>query len=81
MLNSRGARTNPCGTPFLRRRNLLLWPFPVVRVKNGKKSNKDYLQVRTSKYYSPIHFAKFLLLLQVILEKLENSGSFSVCFY
>ena len=33
MLNSWGARTNPCGTPLLRRRNLLLWPFPVVRVK------------------------------------------------
>ena len=33
MLNRRGARTDPCGTPFLRRRNLLLWPFPVVRVK------------------------------------------------
>jgi len=33
MLNSRGARTDLCGTPFLRRRNLLLWPFPVARVK------------------------------------------------
>jgi len=33
MLNSRGARTDPCGIPFLRRRNLLLWQFPVVRVK------------------------------------------------
>ena len=33
MLNRKGARTDPCGTPFLRRRNLLLWPFPVVRVK------------------------------------------------
>ena len=29
----RGARTDPCGTPFLRRRNLLLWQFRVVRVK------------------------------------------------
>ena len=29
----RGARTDPCGTPFLRRRNLLLLLFPVVRVK------------------------------------------------
>jgi len=26
-------RTDPCGTPFLRRRNLLRLPFPVVRVK------------------------------------------------
>jgi len=33
MLKRRGARTDPCGTPFLRRRNLLLMPFPVVRVK------------------------------------------------
>ena len=33
VLNKRGARTDPCGTPFLRRRNLLLLPFPVVRVK------------------------------------------------
>jgi len=30
-----GARTDPCGTPFLRRRNLLLLLFPVVRVKLG----------------------------------------------
>jgi len=29
----RSARTDPCGTPFLRCRNLLLWPFPVERVK------------------------------------------------
>jgi len=28
-----GARTDPCGTLFLRRRNLLLLLFPVVRVK------------------------------------------------
>ena len=33
MLNSRGARTYPRGTPFLRRRDLLLWPFLVVSVK------------------------------------------------
>ena len=33
MLKRRGARTDPCGTPFLRRRNLILLPFPVVRVK------------------------------------------------
>jgi len=33
MLNRRGARADPCETPFLRRRNLLLWPFPVVREK------------------------------------------------
>jgi len=33
MLKRRGARTNPCGTPFLKRRNVLLLPFPVVRVK------------------------------------------------
>jgi len=33
MLNRRGAMTDPCGMPFLRRRNLLLCPFPVVRVK------------------------------------------------
>ena len=33
MLKRRGARTDPCGTTFLRRRNLLLFPFPVVRVK------------------------------------------------
>ena len=28
-----GARTDPCGTPFFRRRNLLCAPLPVVRVK------------------------------------------------
>jgi len=33
MLKRRGARIDPCGTPFLRGRNLLLWPFPVVMVK------------------------------------------------
>jgi len=33
MLKGRGARTDPCEMPFLRRRNLLLGPFPVVRVK------------------------------------------------
>jgi len=33
MLNKSGARTDPCGTPFLRRRNLLLGPLPMVRVK------------------------------------------------
>ena len=33
MLKRRGARTDPCGTPFLRHRNLLLLLFPVVRVK------------------------------------------------
>jgi len=33
MLKRRGARTDPCGMPLLRRRNLLLSPFPVVRVK------------------------------------------------
>jgi len=33
MLKRRGVRTDPCGTPFLRRRNLLLLLFPVVRVK------------------------------------------------
>jgi len=32
-LNSRGARTDPCGTPLLRRRNLLLWLFLVVRLR------------------------------------------------
>jgi len=26
------SRTDPRGTPFLRRRNLLLWPFPGVRI-------------------------------------------------
>jgi len=29
----RGVRTDPCGTSFLRHHNLLLLPFPVVRVK------------------------------------------------
>jgi len=33
MLKRRGARTDPCGTPFLRRRNRLVSPFPVVKVK------------------------------------------------
>jgi len=33
MLKRRGARTDPCGTPFLRHRNLLHLPFPVVMVK------------------------------------------------
>jgi len=33
MLKRRGARTDPYGTPFLRRRNLLRVPFPVLRVK------------------------------------------------
>jgi len=33
ILKKRGARTDPCGTPFLRRRNLLRLPFPVVSVK------------------------------------------------
>ena len=33
MLKGRGARINSCGTSFLRRRNQLLLPFPVVRVK------------------------------------------------
>ena len=33
-LNKRGARTEPCGTPSLRRRNLLLYgPLPVAGVK------------------------------------------------
>jgi len=31
--NSNGSRTDPCGTSFLRRPNVFLWPFPVVRVK------------------------------------------------
>jgi len=31
MLNSRSTTTDPCGTPFLRRRNLLYWPFPVLK--------------------------------------------------
>ena len=29
----RGARTDPCGTPFFRRCNLLLWSLPLVGVK------------------------------------------------
>jgi len=33
MLKRRGARTDPCGTPFLRRRNLLLWPFTMASEK------------------------------------------------
>jgi len=33
MLKRRGARTDPCGMPFLRFRNLLLLPFLVARVK------------------------------------------------
>jgi len=33
MLKRRGARTDPCGTLFLRHHNLLLLPFAVVRVK------------------------------------------------
>ena len=34
MLKRRGAKTDPCGTPFLRCRNLLFLPFPVLgRVK------------------------------------------------
>ena len=32
-MKRRGAKTDPYGTPFLRSRNLLLLPFPVVRVK------------------------------------------------
>ena len=36
MLKRRGARTDHCGTPFLRRRNLLRLPFPVVRLKLRK---------------------------------------------
>ena len=33
MLYRRGAKTDPCGTPFLRRHNLLCAPLLVVRVK------------------------------------------------
>jgi len=33
MLQRRGARTDPCGVPFLRHCNLLHLPFLVVRVK------------------------------------------------
>ena len=33
MLKRKVARTDPCGTPFLKRRNQFLLPFPVVRVK------------------------------------------------
>jgi len=33
MLQRRGAMMDPCGTPFLRRRNLLRLPLAVVRVK------------------------------------------------
>jgi len=33
MLKRMAARTDPCGTPFLRRRNLLLLPFQVVAKK------------------------------------------------
>jgi len=33
MLRRGGRQDRSCGTPFLRRRSLLLWPFPVVRVK------------------------------------------------
>ena len=36
----RGAETDPCGTPFLRRHNLLLLLFPVVRA--GLWSRKDF---------------------------------------
>ena len=33
MLYRRGTKTDPCETPFLRHRNLLCVPLPVVRVK------------------------------------------------
>ena len=33
MLKRGGTKTDPCGTPFLRRRNLLLLPFLVERIK------------------------------------------------
>ena len=33
MVKSRGAKADPCRTPFLRRRNLLRLLLPVVRVK------------------------------------------------
>ena len=33
MLKRRGAKTDPCEMPFLRRRNLLRLLLPVVRVK------------------------------------------------
>ena len=50
MLKTRGARTYPCGTPFLRRRNLLLLLFPVVRVKlrlpNKLHDHVDYVSIR-----------------------------------
>jgi len=50
MLNSRGARTDPCGKPFFRRRNLLLWPFPVVRViaaiANHLHDHVDHVSIR-----------------------------------
>jgi len=49
MLKRRGARTNPCGTPFLRRRNVLLLPFPVVRVNaiaNHLHDHGDHVSVR-----------------------------------
>jgi len=53
MLNSRGARTDLCGTPLLRHRNLLLSPFPMERVKlrlqtisitNNQKRETDLVQ-------------------------------------
>jgi len=37
MLNKRSARTDLCGMLFLRRRNLLCGPLPVVRVKKKRK--------------------------------------------
>jgi len=33
MLKRKGVRMDPCGTPFLKRFNLLGLPLPVVRVK------------------------------------------------
>jgi len=33
MWKRKGAKTDPCGTPLLRRRNLLRLPFAAVRVK------------------------------------------------
>jgi len=50
MLNRRGARTDPCGSPFLRRRNLLHLPFPVAKDKaaiaNHLHDHVDHMSVR-----------------------------------
>ena len=42
MLKRRGARTDPCGTPFLRRRNFWCYKHRKLRKINCQNSNKNF---------------------------------------